>query len=119
MLGLSQDPVNLVPGQTIDGTLGWQRETAPKKAMLRLFWFTEGRGTQDVGVVEEIELPAEQANLRGTFRFNIPDIPYSFQGQLITLKWAIELVLNKGKEVERLDLVVSPWVEQVKLQKVG
>ena len=118
LLGLSQDPVTLVPSQTIDGTWGWQREDAPRKAMLRLFWYTEGRGTQDVGVVEEIELPADQASLQGTFRFNIPDVPYSFQGQLVTLKWAIELVLNKGREVERLDLVVSPWVEQVKLQKV-
>ncbi len=118
-LQLNQDPATLVPGQTIDGTVGWERESPPKKAMLRLFWYTEGRGTQDVGVIEEITLPIDQRAMKGTFRFNIPDSPYSFQGQLITLKWAIELVLNKGKEVERLDLIVSPWVEQVKLKAVG
>ena len=118
-LQLNQDPTTLVPGQTIDGTVGWRGEKPPRKAVLRLFWYTEGRGTQDVGVVEELELPTEQTALQGTFRLNIPDAPYSFQGQLITLKWAIELVLNKGKEVERRELVVSPWVEQVRLKKVG
>lgn len=116
---LNQDPTTLVPGQTIDGTVGWDRESPPKKAMLRLFWYTEGRGTQDVGVLEELELPTDHKQLQGTFRFSLPASPYSFQGQLITLKWAIELVLNKGKEVERLDLIVSPWVEQVSLKKVG
>lgn len=118
-LQLNQDPATLVPGQVIDGTAGWQLEDPPRLAMLRLFWYTEGRGTQDVGIAEELELPAGQAIGQGAFRFTVPDAPYSFQGQLVTLKWAIELVLNKGKHVERLDLIVSPWVEQVKLSKAG
>lgn len=118
-LRLSQDPTTLVPGQIIDGRAGWHMEDAPKRAMLRLFWYTEGRGTQDVGIVEELELPSGRASCQGSFHFTIPDTPYSFQGHLVTLKWAIELVLNKGKQVERLDLIVSPWVEQVKLQSVG
>lgn len=117
-LQLNQDPATLVPGQRIDGLAGWRLEDAPKSAVLRLFWYTEGRGTQDVGIVEEIELPVHLADLRGAFQFSLPDAPYSFRGPLITLKWAIELVVNKGKLVERLDLVVSPWVEQVTLKKV-
>lgn len=115
---LNQDPATLVPGQVVDGTVAWTVDDPPKKAMLRLFWYTEGRGTQAVGVVEELELPAGRTTCRGTFRFSIPDTPYSFRGQLISLKWAIELVLNKGKQVERLELVVSPWVEQLTLGKV-
>jgi len=118
-LQLTQDPSTLVPGQVIDGNVGWNMDEPPKRAMLRLFWYTEGRGTQDVGIIDELELPSQRATCQGTFRFTIPDVPYSFQGRLVTLKWAIELVLNKGKQVERLDLIVSPWVEQVKLQSVG
>ncbi len=117
-LQLNQDPTTLVPGQVIDGRVGWHLESPAKRAMLRLFWYTEGRGTQDVGIVEELTLPEERATCSGSFRFTIPEAPYSFLGNLVTLKWAIELVLNKGKQVERLDLVVSPWVEQVRLQKV-
>ena len=117
-LTLNQDPSTIVPGQSIDGTVGWQLEDAPRTAVLRLFWYTEGRGTQDVGVVEELNLPTNLAQLSGTFRFTVPAAPYSFQGQLIALKWAIELLLNKQKLVERIELVVSPWVEQVSLKKV-
>lgn len=118
VLRLNQDPTTLVPGQVIDGTVGWHLDDAPKSAELRLFWFTEGRGTCDVGVVEELKLPNHLAALAGTFRFVLPAAPYSFNGQLVALKWAIELLLNNGKLVERLDLVVSPWVEQVSLKKV-
>ena len=117
-LRINQDPNTLVPGQVIDGVAGWRLDDAPKDALLRLFWFTEGKGTCDVGVVEELTLPHHLAELSGTFRFTIPAAPYSFCGQLITLKWAIELLVDKGDLVERLDLIVSPWVEQVSLKKV-
>ena len=116
-LRLNQDPATLVPGQVIDGVAGWQLDSPPKLAMLRLFWYTEGRGTQDVGIVEELALPCS-ANCEGTFRFTLPDAPYSFRGSLITLRWAIELVLNKGRDVARIELIVSPWVEQVTLSEV-
>ncbi len=117
-LRINQDPNTLVPGQVIDGIAGWRLDDAPKDALLRLFWFTEGKGTCDVGVVEELSLPHQLAELSGTFRFTLPAAPYSFCGQLITLKWAIELLVDKGDLVERLDLIVSPWVEQVSLKKV-
>jgi hypothetical protein len=117
-LRINQDPNTLVPGQVIDGVAGWRLDDAPRDAILRLFWFTEGKGTCDVGVVEELTLPHHLAELSGTFRFTIPAAPYSFCGQLITLKWAIELLVDKGDLVERLDLIVSPWVEQVSLKKV-
>lgn len=118
VLTLNQDPATIVPGQVIEGNVGWRLDDAPSSAVLRLFWYTEGRGTQEVRVVEELKLPTHLAELSGTFRFTVPGMPYSFQGQLITLKWAIELLVNKDKDVERLDLIVSPWVEQVKLVKV-
>jgi len=117
-LQLHQDPNTLVPGQVVEGTLGWRLDDAPKSAVLRLFWYTEGKGTMDVGVVEDLSLPTHLPEIRGTFRFSLPAAPYSFQGQLISLRWAIELILNNGKLVERLPLIVSPWVEQVTLRKV-
>jgi len=117
-LQLNQDPASLVPGQVIDGVAEWLLDDPPKTAVLRLFWYTEGRGTQDVGIVQELALPTAGRACRGTFRFTIPDAPYSFRGQLITLKWAIELIVNKGKALDRIDLIVSPWVEQVTLESV-
>lgn len=117
-LQLNQDPTTLVPGQIIDGVVGWESKDPPSRPILRLFWYTEGRGTQDVSVVEELALPDDRSSCRGHFQFTIPDAPYSFRGPLITLKWALELVLNRGRNVERVELIVSPWVEQVTLAKV-
>lgn len=117
-LQLHQDPNTLVPGQVLEGALGWRLDDPPKSAVLRLFWYTEGKGSMDVEVVEELVLPTHLPEIQGTFRFSLPAAPYSFQGQLISLRWAIELILNNGKRVQRLPLIVSPWVEQVTLKKV-
>lgn len=117
-LTLNQDPNTLVPGQVIEGTAGWRLPDAPRNAVLRLFWYTEGRGTRDIGIVQELRIPATYAEMSGTFRMNVPPMPYSFNGQLIALKWALELLVDNEKLVERVELVVSPWVEQVMLKKV-
>ncbi len=50
-LTLNQDPNTIVPGQLIEGTAGWSLPDAPRSALIRLFWYTEGKGTRDVGVV--------------------------------------------------------------------
>jgi len=114
-LKLDQDPATLVPGQVVEGTAGWNLDAPPGMAMLRLFWYTEGKGTQNVGVIEDLALPANRASCLSTFRMTIPEAPYSFQGTAFTLQWAFELNVGNGHHVERLPLVVSPWVEQVTL----
>lgn len=105
------------PGAVIKGEIDWQVDYRPKMAVLRLFWYTEGKGTQDVGIVEEKNLNPVSAHQKD-FRFQLPEAPYSFKGSLITLKWAVELVLDKGKDSARVDLVVSPWTKEPILQKV-
>ncbi len=116
---LDQGPLELVPGQEISGTARWNMPNAPRDANLRLFWYTEGRGTTDVGLVDELPIQRMMPLHEERFRFTLPMGPYSFQGKLITLRWALELLLDKGKQSTRLDLMVSPWVEQVSLGTVG
>ena len=117
-LTLTQAAQELVPGQEISGRAAWQFDKVPKRASLRLFWYTEGRGNQDVGIVQEEEFDPIRMSHDEEFRFTLPDRPYSFSGKLISLRWAIELVIDKGKHLERIELMVSPWVEEVKLGTV-
>jgi len=49
----------------------------------------------------------------------LPAAPYSFAGKLIALRWALELVVDHGRDVARIDLLVSPWVKQVELGAIG
>jgi len=55
------------PGQTIAGRAGWQESRPPRNAALRLFWYTEGRGTQDIGIVAEQLMNVSQSMHEETF----------------------------------------------------
>jgi hypothetical protein len=104
-----------VPGQAIAGTVAWRLESVPKDVELRLFWYTEGKGTQDTETIEVEHFVDAQAVESRPFSFTLPEAPYSFSGTLISLRWAIELIVDGDKMVERLDILVSPWVTEVKL----
>jgi len=103
------------PGQPLAGTVAWQLERAPKNAELRLFWYTEGKGTQDTETIAVEHFQDAQVIESRPFSFTLPEAPYSFSGKLISLRWAIELIVDGDKNVERLDILVSPWVTEVKL----
>lgn len=52
---------------------------------------------------------------RRDFRFRLPAGPYSFEGKLITLAWALEAVIA-GAVLGRLEITVSPTGEPVRLR---
>ena len=103
------------PGDDVEGTVRWRFDAPPKSLEVRLFWFTEGKGNQDVGIVETLPLAAPAAEEHRAFRFRLPAGPFSFSGKLISLLWAIEAVAEPGDEVGRVDLVVSPTGEEIHL----
>lgn len=96
------------PGEPLKGMVGWQLERMPRRVELRLFWYTSGRGTRDVGMVEARQLACDQAAGPITFEFKLPTGPFSFTGQLISLQWAIELVIQPGSQTQRTEFVLSP-----------
>jgi hypothetical protein len=104
-----------VPGETIAGIASWQLD-APADAMeVRLFWYTRGKGTQDVHVVKAQQLDAAGVRGRRAFRFVLPEEPYSFSGKLVSLIWALEAVAQPGERVGRQELVVGPGGREVVL----
>jgi len=117
-LRLNEEKSLCVPGEGIAGVVGWDLPRPPKSAIVRLFWYTEGRGDQDVTIIEEIELPHADAAYAQPFQFRMPAAPYSFAGALISLKWAIELILDKGGDVQRIELILSPWTEMLTLTSI-
>jgi hypothetical protein len=95
------------PGETISGRVTWQVDTAPESAELRLFWYTRGKGTQDVENVNSVVFQTPQMNDERTFSLTLPREPYSFSGKLISLVWALELIVEPGSNVERQEFVLS------------
>ena len=80
-----------------------------------MIWFTRGKGTQDVGVVNQrtIASPGRIGNQR--FDFKLPEGPYSFSGKLISVVWALELVTPKGKDSARAEFSLSPTGSEIEL----
>jgi len=103
--------------ETVDGVAGWRLEKPPASVELRLFWFTRGKGTEDVSVVNRIRFDAPQPEEGRKFSFTLPAEPWSFSGQLISLIWALELVAEPGGHTARVELVVSPTGQEILLHQ--
>ena len=104
-----QDGANaFLPGETVEGTVSWQLGEPAASVELRLFWYTQGKGDQDVGVV--FAVPFANPGLQGSraFRISLPGGPFSFSGKLISLVWALELVAEPGSRASRTEITVSP-----------
>lgn len=96
------------PGEIVLGSVTWRLEKEPVGLEIRLFWFTSGKGTRDVEVVDTHRLESPGTSGSADFALQVPRGPYSFSGRLITLSWAVEAVALPAGETARLDLVVSP-----------
>jgi len=98
---------HFAPGEAIEGVAGWEVDKPPAGgATLRLFWRTEGKGTQDMGLGEEVTFDAPGAVDARTFRLTAPRGPWSHDGKLVAIVWALEL--SVGKESCVLDVEVRP-----------
>jgi len=100
------------PGESVEGRVTWTVDRA-SSAEVRLFWYTRGKGTQDVGIVDTVAFPNPQTTDQRTFRFALPDGPFTFSGTLVSIIWAIELIVEPGSSAERREIVISPSGREV------
>jgi hypothetical protein len=107
---------NRRPGETVEFSALWALQKQPASIEARLFWFTRGKGTEDVEVVAKSEAPAPAIAGEHVFRFTLPAGPYSFSGKLISLLWAVELVA--GNESARSEFVLAPEGREIALPVV-
>jgi hypothetical protein len=94
------------PGETVELSAMWALGKAPRVLEARLFWFTRGKGTEDLEVVatEQVAIPTIAGER--VFRFTLPAGPWSFSGKLISLLWAVELVADDKSA--RWDFTLAP-----------
>ncbi|MDB6015772.1 MAG: hypothetical protein JWR19_261 [Pedosphaera sp.] len=117
-IDISQVRTAFQPGEELMGTASWKLDQPPRAVELRLFWFTRGKGTEDAGMVETVRFDRPASQEMRPFRFKLPDAPYSFSGTLISLIWALELVAEPSKAVARVEIVVAPDGQEVRLDSV-
>lgn len=115
---LESDKTAFRPGDTVAGTVSWQLEDQPKEVELRLLWYTQGKGDEDAGLVETMPFAQPSQADRRTFRFTLPEAPYSFSGSLISLTWALELSTRPGDQCERREITMTPTGQEILLEAV-
>lgn len=106
------------PGQAITGQVRWQLDQAPAWIELRLFWYTQGKGTQDVGVALRERYDHPQMSDTRSFNLAAPAQPPSCSGRLVSVCWALELVSSDDQHVPRIDLVIGPEAREIHLGHV-
>lgn len=118
-IDLDDDRRWFLPGDTVAGSAIWRLEEPADAVELRLFWHTSGKGTEDVEIVDSVLSDAHDVAGERAFSFRLPLGPTSFSGALITLSWALELVVLPGGQTERVELVVAPTPVEVRLTGLG
>ncbi|MDH3402765.1 MAG: hypothetical protein OES32_08280 [Acidobacteriota bacterium] len=112
-LELEESRTSFRPGETIRGVARWALEEPPEALEVRLFWYTEGKGDQDVGGVQSTTLDGAGLEGEREFTFTAPAAPLSFSGKLISLVWALELVALPAAEAGRAEIVISHTGEEI------
>lgn len=103
------------PGETVAGEVSWLFHDMIKPLEIRLIWYTKGKGTQDVTLVEKMKIDSNTMSGQSPFSFKLPPTPYSFSGKLISVIWALELV-TLGKEYKKqVQIIMGPNKEEVDL----
>ena len=101
------------PGDTLTGRVSWTFDADPKSAELRLFWYTSGKGTQNVGVENTITFNNPTLHERRDFSVMLPRAPYSCSGSLVSIIWALELIVEPGGRTERVNITLAPGGTEV------
>lgn len=108
-----------LPGEALSGRVSWYDDDIAEAVEVRLFWFTSGKGTEDVEIIDSVRIEAPERAGNRSFRFTLPAGPYSFSGSLITLSWALEFVALPRGATERIEFVMAPTPVEVRLESLG
>jgi hypothetical protein len=101
------------PGDEIKGRAEWSLDAPPEKVEVHLCWFTRGKGTEDMEIVTTEVIENATPNGQRDFTFRAPDQPHSFSGQLISLIWALELVVEPAEQCERVEITIGPDAREI------
>lgn len=109
------------PGEPIEGTIRWSIDSSDRAEAIeiRLVWYTEGKGTRDADVAHRLTLDRPPNHGEQTFRFTAPIGPNSFSGKLITLIWALELVVIPDDHAIQVPITISPTGLELRLHANG
>jgi len=112
-INLRDNKTEYAPGQMVRGSVQWNVEGNSKGVEVLLLWYTAGKGTRDVGVIETTTIDNPGAFGSRDFAFTLPYGPYSFSGKLVSLIWVIEMTCSPDGQTARQEITVSPTGHEI------
>ena len=103
------------PEEPLVGVAKWHLDKPQDWLEVRLIWFTKGKGTQDVGMIDKLTIESPSMAGSRNFEFKLPIGPHSFSGRLISLIWTVEFVMKRGDDSARAEFVLSPYLAEIDL----
>lgn len=117
-ISLEQQGSGFVPGDPVSAAIEWSLDEEPQSLDVRLVWNTSGRAKEHVCVAATTTIDAPGRSGRRRVQFRAPEGPYSFDGRLVSLTWAIEAVAGELADA-RTEIVIAPRGQAVLLHKDG
>ena len=105
---IEEDKESFAPGEPIRGTVRWEGFSKPGEVEIILTYRTEGSGVQDVDEIDSVVLPSSATSGSNSFSFRLPEGPYSFNGEYISLIWSIDALFETDDLAESAEFVLSP-----------
>lgn len=101
------------PLEEVSGRVSWNHELPVETLEVVLFWYTEGRGDQDVGIVSSETFTVSASSGEIEFSFRLPEGPYSVSGRLVSIRWAVEALGHLRGLKAREEILVSPTKREI------
>lgn len=117
-ISLEEQPGAFSPGDPVLATIEWSLDDEPQSIEVRLVWNTSGRAREHVAVASTMKIDAPGRTGRRKVELRAPEGPYSFDGQLVSLTWAIEAVAGDIADA-RAEIVIAPRGRPVQLHAVS
>ncbi|MGI9516693.1 MAG: hypothetical protein ACR2NP_06600 [Pirellulaceae bacterium] len=106
---LANDTACYAPGEAVSGRVDWSGLDQETESLeIRLIWFTRGKGTRDFEVVEANTIESPPLDGETMFQFVAPGYPNSISGKLISVVWAVEVIVFPDHEAEHHEVIISP-----------
>jgi hypothetical protein len=106
------------PGDEVRVRLIWDLAETLKRIDLSLGWHTVGKGDADESVTEKFTLNDVGHEQSIELCITLPDGPYSFSGQLISLIWTLKAVAYPSSETATREIIIAPGKREILLTEV-
>ena len=117
-ISFNEPSATFAPGDPINGTVTWKSVSEDTSHFeIRLIWFTSGKGSIDVEVVDSISVAKTAAAGETEFKFTAPTRPFSFSAKLISLNWSVEVVEFPSCDGHKQNFVLSSDRNEIFLKK--